>query len=207
MNKIGLSFLCFALICFAADAQKIAVKNNVLYDAAGVANLGAEYAINKSFSVSLSANYNGWVIKQPMLWKHFLVQPEVRYWLREPFNEHFFGVQGTYGTYNVERLTIPGFERTSLYRNGTGFGGAISYGYHLYIAPRLSIEFSIAAGYLNLKYRKFVLGQHYETETSAPYRVDESTILKPGDANYPGFITRSYIGPTQIGISIVYIIK
>ncbi|MDR2498843.1 MAG: DUF3575 domain-containing protein [Tannerellaceae bacterium] len=207
MNKISFSILCFALISFAVDAQKIAVKNNVVYDVAGVANLGAEYAINKMLSASLSVNYNGWVIKQPMVWKHLLVQPEVRYWLREPFNEHYFGLQGSYGTYNVERLTIPGFERTSLYRDGTLMGGGVSYGYHLYITPRLNVEFAIGVGYLHLKYRKFVLGKHYQTEGVPPFRVDESTVPKPGHPDYPGFISRDYIGPTQIGISIVYIIK
>jgi long-subunit fatty acid transport protein len=189
MNKICFSFLFCIAVISSAYSQKIAVKSNALYDATGTINVGGEYAINKTFSASLSLNYNGWALKEPQMWKHLLVQPEFRYWLRESFNEHFVGAHLIYSTFDIERISLPlfGFGRKFLYKDGVAFGGGVSYGYQLYLTPRLNLEFSLGVGFLNLKYRKY-----------------EWT--KPNEVNSPQ-LTRSYIGPTQVGISVVYIIN
>jgi hypothetical protein len=188
--------MCFNLLLFCiftttSYAQQIAVKSNLVYDATGTANLGAEYAINKKISVSLSGNYNGWTIQKPQSWQHYLVQPEVRYWLREPFNEHYFGLHGIYAGFDVHRMTLPffGFTRRNLYTDGTAYGGGLSYGYHLYLTPHLNLEFSLGVGFLQLKYYKYL------------YTEDMSV---KDDVHH---LMRSYIGPTQIGISLVYIIN
>jgi hypothetical protein len=182
---VGLLFLIFTT--FAAYSQRIAIKSNLAYDATGTVNIGGEYAINRNLSVNLSANYNGWMLKKPYAWKHYMVQPEFRYWLRESFNEHYVGAHLMYVGFDVERMSLPffGFLRRNLYTNGTAYGGGVSYGYHLYLTPRLNLEFSLGVGFLNLTYDK--------TEYSKP-TVHER-------------LTRNYIGPTQIGISVVYIIN
>ena len=41
-----------------ADAQRIAVKTNMLYDVVGVASLGAELKTSKHSSLSLMGTYN-----------------------------------------------------------------------------------------------------------------------------------------------------
>ncbi|MDR1344270.1 MAG: DUF3575 domain-containing protein [Tannerellaceae bacterium] len=187
MGKLWVSFLFFIFTALSVYSQQIAIKSNIIYDATGTVNIGGEYAVNKTFSVSLSANYNGWVLKEPYAWKHYLVQPELRYWFRESFNEHFVGAHFIYTGFDVERMSLPffGFTRRHLYNNGTAYGGGLSYGYHLYLTPRLNLEFSLGVGYLNLTYNK-------------------SLYTKP---EIPELLTRSYIGPTQIGISVVYIIN
>ncbi len=38
--------------------------------------------------------------------KHWMVQPEARYWLCEKFNGHFLGVHAHYADYNVGGLKI-----------------------------------------------------------------------------------------------------
>ena len=204
MNKIYFSFLFCILISCTIHAQKIAVKSNLLYDATGTVNLGGEYAINKMLSASLSFNYNGWALTEPQMWKHMLVQPEVRYWLRESFNEHYVGAHLIYAMFDVERLSVPlfGFTRQKLYTDGTAYGGGISYGYHLYLAPRMNLEFSLGVGFLNLKYKKSAYSDY------PPPIGPESNAGKaaPDLSAYP-FLTRSYVGPTQLGITFVYILK
>ncbi|MDR1356809.1 MAG: DUF3575 domain-containing protein [Tannerellaceae bacterium] len=187
MGKLWVSFLFFVFTTFSVYSQQIAIKSNLVFDATGTLNVGGEYAINKTFSVSLSANYNGWVLQKPHAWKHYLVQPEVRYWFRESFNEHFIGVHGLYLGFDVERMSLPffGFTRRYLYKGGTAYGGGLSYGYHLYLTPRLNLEFSLGVGYMSLKYSK-------------------SLYTKPEQSE---LLTRNYIGPTQIGVSVVYIIN
>ncbi|MDR1500021.1 MAG: DUF3575 domain-containing protein [Tannerellaceae bacterium] len=188
MGKLLVSFLFSIFIISAAYSQQIAVKSNLVYDATGTINVGGEYAINKTFSVNLSANYNGWVLKKPYTWKHYLVQPELRYWFRESFNEHYVGAHLLYIGFDVERMSLPffGFTRKSLYTNGVAYGGGLSYGYHLYLTPRMNLEFSLGLGFMRLSYDK-----------AESYR-------NPGETK-PW--TRSYIGPTQIGVSVVYIIN
>jgi hypothetical protein len=190
MNKMSLSLLFCLFTLFGVYSQRIAIKNNLVYDATGTVNIGGEYAINKTFSVNLSANYNDWMLQKPYAWKHYLVQPEFRYWLREAFNEHYIGAHLMYVGFDVERMSLPffGFARTFLYKEGTAYGGGVSYGYHLYLTPRLNLEFSLGVGYLQLKYYKF----NYK---------------EPQIKDATHHLMRSYVGPTQINVSVVYIIN
>ena len=81
--------------------QKFAVKSNLLYDATATINLGVEMGLSKKWTLDLSGNYNGWKFGDDMRWKHWMVQPEARYWLCEKFNGHFLGVHAHYADYNV----------------------------------------------------------------------------------------------------------
>ena len=188
MNKIWLIFFFYACMILTVQAQKIAIKSNLLYDATATVNLGVEYGINQQISIDLSGNYNGWNISEPKSWQHFMVQPEARYWLHECFNGHFVGLHALYSSYDIARLKVAiiddVFEGKFRY-DGTGIGAGISYGYHLYISPRLNIEFSLGVGYVHLEYDKYVA----RSET------------------LEGKFTKGYFGPTKLGISIVYIIK
>ena len=40
-------------------------------------------------------------------WKHWFVQPELRYWMRQPYGGHFFGTGLMYGVYNVAKTRLP----------------------------------------------------------------------------------------------------
>ncbi|MDR0748963.1 MAG: DUF3575 domain-containing protein [Tannerellaceae bacterium] len=185
MNKIWLGLLFGFCMSIAAHAQRIAVKSNVVYDAAAILNVGGEFIINKQFSVDLSGNYMGWELGD-RVWKHWMVQPEGRYWLLEGFNGHFFGVHGMYLDYDVSRLEVPfvNFSRRNHYK-GTAYGGGVSYGYSLYATPRLNIEFSAGVGYLNFDYDKTYIRED----------------------RYDGRFKKSYFGPTKLGVSVVYIIN
>jgi len=186
----------------------IAVKSNLVYDATATINLGAEYAINKKFSIDLSGNYNGWdILSDGRSWQHWMIQPEGRYWLHESFNGHFVGVHALYGNLDIARLDfgIMDFERAYIY-SGPVFGGGISYGYQLYVTPRLNIEFSIGIGYLNLKYDKTVYRERENPDT-VDGQVYKDDITFKGPYGYLGEFKKGYFGPTKLGISIVYIIN
>ena len=69
---------------------------------------------------------------------------------------------------------------------GSFYGGGISYGYQWIIGKRLNLEATIGVGYVRFEYDKYeyqVKGKH----------------IKEG--------TKNYIGPTKVGLSLVYIIK
>ena len=70
-------------------AQRVAVKTNALYWATSTPNLGFEVGLAKKITLDVSGNYNPWKFGNDCQIKHWLVQPELRYWLHERFNGHF----------------------------------------------------------------------------------------------------------------------
>ena len=105
MNRTCLVLIC--LCCaFCARSQVVAVKTNTLYDATTTLNLGVEVACNKHLSLDISGNYNPWTFSDDKSIKHWLVQSELRYWLHERFNGHFFGVHVLYADYKVAGKTL-----------------------------------------------------------------------------------------------------
>ena len=186
MNKLYL-LLVFLLSTFMdIQGQVVAVKTNVLYDAITTPNVGAEVAFNKHWSVEASGYYNGWTFSSDKSFKHWMIQPEARYWIHERFNGHFFGVHAQYMDYDFAGLKLLyGMEKKNSY-NGNAYGGGISYGYQLYVSPRWDVEFTAGFGYLHFEYDKYAFPR--------------------GDAPI-GKFRNEYWGLTKAGISIVYIIK
>lgn len=106
MNKLYL-LLVFLLSTFMdIQGQVVAVKTNVLYDAITTPNVGAEVAFNKHWSVEVSGYYNGWTFSSDKSFKHWMIQPEARYWIHERFNGHFFGVHAQYMDYDFAGLKL-----------------------------------------------------------------------------------------------------
>lgn len=122
MNRVYLVLIC--LCCaFCARSQVVAVKTNVLYDATTTFNLGAEVAFDKHLSLDISGNYNPWTLPDDKSIKHWLVQPELRYWLHERFNGHFFGVHALYADYDVAGKTLLNVMKSDYAYEGNAYGG------------------------------------------------------------------------------------
>ena len=62
---------------------KFAIKTNALYWATSTPNLGFEVGLAKKITLDVSGNYNPWKFGNDRQIKHWLVQPELRYWLCE----------------------------------------------------------------------------------------------------------------------------
>ena len=99
--------LCLLFVSISLSAQNWAVKTNLLYDATTTVNLGAEVGLSPQWTFDLSANFNGWTFgDNNKKWKHWLIQPELRYWLCERFNGHFVGTHLLGGVYNFSNLNL-----------------------------------------------------------------------------------------------------
>lgn len=163
---------------------KFAIKTNALYWATTTPNLGIEFALAKKLTLDISGNYNPFELGDNRQLKHWLVQPELRYWLCERFNGSFFGIHGHYAEYNVSNLDFLGLGH---YRyDGKLYGGGISYGYHWILNKRWSMEATIGVGYARMKYDKYNCGECGEKI---------------------GHNSRNYFGPTKVGLSFIYVIK
>ena len=163
---------------------KFAIKTNALYWATSTPNLGFEVGLAKKITIDVSGNYNPWKFGNDCQIKHWLVQPELRYWLCERFNGSFFGLHGHYGEMNVSNLNIFGMGHDRY--DGSLYGAGISYGYQWIISKRWSMEATVGVGYARLKYDKYARGDGGEKL---------------------GHNTRNYFGPTKIGLSFIYVIK
>lgn len=95
-----------------ASAQTWGIKTNALYDATRTVNIGTEFALGKKWTLDISGNYNGWNAgSRCEKMKHFMVQPELRYWTCDVFNGHFFALHAMGGGYNISNVRFPFFTR------------------------------------------------------------------------------------------------
>ena len=192
-----ISFLAFASL---ASAQKVAVKTNSLYWLTTTPNVGFEFALADRLTFEVAGGYNPWTFNKEdnVKAKHFLVSPEIRYWFCESFQGHFIGVNGNYTQFNVSGVYIPKvffpaasdgnfIDNLLNYRSqGWAAGAGITYGYATPISRRWNIEFNLGLGFWYTEYDKF---------ESRPCGLFQNNL---GDLVF---------GPTDLGISFIYMIK
>lgn len=184
MRRFYVFMILITVTATWTHSQVVGVKTNLLYDMTSTINLGLEIGLGPKWSLELPVNYNPWDFPKDRKLKHWLVQPEVRYWLCERFNGHFFGLHGHAGGYNIGGIKLGSFKD---YRyEGNLYGGGISYGYQWILSTRWSIEATIGVGYAYLDHGK------YPCEKCSSKLYDE---------------TKNYFGPTKAGVSIIYIIR
>lgn len=161
------------------DYDRWAIKSNALYLAAGVTNIGGEYAFHPHWSVDLPLVYSPYTIARRYRMRFLYIQPEARYWLDRPMKGHFFGVHLHAGVFNVS------LDDKNRYQSEKGFHGAgISYGYAMPLSRRWSMEFTVGVGYAFTKYCTY-------------YNV-------PNGIRYEKDIPYHYWGLTKLGLNFVY---
>mgnify|MGYP003296550785 CR=1 FL=1 len=151
-----------ACFCTRLNAQDFAVKTNLLYDATATINAGVEIGLAPRWTVDLSGNFNGWEISDGNKWKHWMVQPEARYWFCDRFSRHFLGVHAHGGQYNVGGMDLgfsmlgTDFSKLKDHRyQGWFAGGGIAYGYAWALGKHWNLEFEVGVGYSYTKYDLF----------------------------------------------------
>ena len=117
-------------------AQDFALKSNLLYDATATINIGAEVGLSSRWTLDVSGNFNGWTMSHERRWKHWMLQPEARYWFCQRFGGHFLGMEAHGGQFNVGGLNNSiHFLGTHVSRlsderfQGWFVGGGVTYGY------------------------------------------------------------------------------
>ena len=131
----------------------VAIKTNLLGDAALCANLGVEVELWPHWSLDVPVWYSPYDITDRWRIRLLATQPEVRYWLKDAGERHYFGIHASVVGYNVSfngdyRWQDP---------NKAAWGVGIGYGYafHLDKAQRWSMEAQIGAGYIGYEYVKY----------------------------------------------------
>lgn len=193
MNK-RILFVLLAFIGFIspAMAQKVAVKTNLLYDATSTINLGTEFGLSPKWTLDVSANYNPWTYSNNKKWKHWLVQPEARYWFCNKMMGHFIGFHTIAGSYNIGNVNadfkFPGtdFSKLKDYRyEGWFVGAGVAYGYSWVLSKHWNLEAELGVGYTYSKSDKF------ECASCGEKLEDDKT--------------HHYVGPTKAALNLVYV--
>lgn len=189
MKKFILSISLFFVITVFSFSQNIGIKTNFLHWATTTPNLGMEFALNRKYTLEVSGGYNPFTFKDNSKAKHWIVQPELRYWLCESFNGHFLGLHGLVGEYNIGGIDIP-LGRLSVFKDnryeGFVYGGGLSWGYQWMLSKRMNFELNLGGGYAYITYDKYPC-------------VTCGTMLDSG--------TEHYFGVTKAAVSLIYFIK
>lgn len=147
--------------CYLGLKSEVVLKTNLLSDAALSPSLGVEFPLGERWSADISSSFNGWTLNGHR-WRHWVVQPELRYWICERFAGHFFGFHLLAGDYNVGNLDMDfkflGTDFSSLknHRYQGWFGGAgVAYGYTWIFNRHWSMETEIGLGWTHTRYDKY----------------------------------------------------
>lgn len=179
--------ICTAVLSSKAYSQTRAIKTNVLYGISTFTpNLGAEIQVSRQWSIGLAGSYHPWTFSGNRKLKHWLIQPEARYWFREAFMGHFITLHGLSGEYNIGGIKLPGNMGRELRNHryeGWVAGAGIGYGYNRHLGKRWSLELEAGLGYLHLDYKK---SQNKPCGMQLEQR------------------NRAYFGPTKLAVNLVY---
>ena len=135
--------------------EVVALKNNLLYDAAATPNLQLEIRLAPKWTLELGAGFNPFPLKDTQFpkWRHVSAWIAPRYWFCNAFHRDFISVNVAYAHYNVAGGTYPigwmyNQVKDNRYQGDAVMAGA-SYGWHFAISPHFSIELEagVDAGY------------------------------------------------------------
>ena len=179
--------LCF---CLEMKSQTIAVKSNLLYDLTSSINAGIELGLAPKWTLDVTGQFNAWDLSHNRRWKHWAVQPEVRYWLCDRFGAHFFGFHLHGGQYNIGgidgKVKFLGTDARKLKDaryQGWFVGTGIAYGYAWILGRHWNLEATVGVGYLYLKSDKYPCANCGRKQEG---------------------IKKHYFGPTQAAINLIY---
>lgn len=172
----------------------MSLKTNMLYDAAAVPNIGAEFYAGHNITVAGEWMYAWWSHdRRHRYWRIYGGDVSVRYWFGshsrlKPLTGHHAGIYFGATTFDFEwggTAYMGGRPGHSLWDRCFISAGA-EYGYSLPITRRLNLDFTIGVGYAGGIIERF----------------------RPEDGVYvwDSTVRKTWIGPTKLEVSLVWLI-
>lgn len=139
MKNLLLFLLLIASGTLCANAQRVGLKTNALYWAAGTPNLGLELRLSRCFTLNVEAGANLYDFHKFGL-NAAVFSPELRYWhSARPQAGHFVGAL----------IDVKGFNEFRFkdrLHTAFAFGAGLSYGYSYVLSERWSVEGTVGVG-------------------------------------------------------------
>ena len=176
------------------QAYSWALKTNLLYDAALVPNIGAEFYWGKNWSVGANLMYAWWKNDAShKVWRIYGGDIYARKWFGQkaeenPFAGHHVGVYAQMLTYDFclgDKGYMGGQPGGNIW-DKLQYGCGVEYGYSLPIAHRLNLDFTLGLGYMG--------GTYHE------YRVADDCKVWQATKN------RHWWGPAKAEVSLVWLL-
>ena len=172
--------------------QNVAVKTNLLADAFFSPNLGVEIGLAPRWTLDVTGQFNAWTLSHDRRWKHWVLQPEARYWFCDRFSGHFLGAHIHGGQYNIGgvdgRVRFLGTDARKLKDSryqGWFAGAGVAYGYAWIFGRHWNLEAEIGFGYSYTRYDRYPCARcGRKIETDKPHH---------------------YVGPTNAAVNLVYL--
>ncbi len=171
----------------SAQAQHIAINNNVLFDVAGALSAGVEIPLSKKASFEAYGSVRPWKRGENSVHKHWLVQAQYRLWPCQVMNGLFYGPYVHGGEFNLGNhdLCLGLLNGLKPYRyEGWLIGGGIGAGYEYPLAKHWNIGAEVGVGYTYINYKK--------------YNCEVCGSLKDDDVYH-------YVGISKLGLSLIYV--
>ena len=130
----------------SAKMDIVALKNNLLYDAAATPNLEIEFRLHKHWTLELGVGFNPFPLNDEKFpkWRHVSAWIAPRYWFCNAFNRGFLSANVGYAHYNVAGNAYPVSWMYPKVKENRYQGDAllfgVSGGWHFAIAQHFSIE-------------------------------------------------------------------
>jgi hypothetical protein len=173
------------------NAQKWAIKTNIVYDATATVNLGVEVGLAPKWTLDISGNLNAWSKNEATKWKHWMVQPEARYWFCDSFSRHFIGVHAITGAFNIgginNNISFLGSDFSVLKNRryqGYAYGAGVAYGFAFMLSKHINLELEAGFGYAYFDYDVYDCGY-------CGRRIGEGG--------------HHYFGPTKAAVNLVFL--
>ena len=152
--------MALLFLALGSRAQQVALKTNMLYDAALIPNIGVEIDLGKQWTASADGFYT-WLSSdhRHRYWQGYGGYLTVRRYfgsqtsdlrpLTSAFSGHHLGAYVLGLTYDVE------WGGRGYQADHFGFGGGIEYGYALPVSSRLLLDFSVGIGFQDGEYKEY----------------------------------------------------
>ncbi|WP_291528900.1 DUF3575 domain-containing protein [Bacteroides sp. UBA939] len=186
-------FCLTLLLCSISGVQAQSIKVNVPFWLTGSPNIGFEYTLTRQITVNAEAIWMPYMFKKSEeVFRALQSTVELRYYINphnfytnDSWDGFYVGPYAMYGNFNIGFLTNND-PLQSYRRMGWGVSGGVSGGYKYAFNSRWGLDFNLGLGYAHLQYDKYYLGGDY--------------------ANFPleRKKTKTWIGPTKVGISVTY---
>ena len=180
-------FFLFIGWAFSSYAQKVAITNNLLFDAAGALSAGVEVPFSKKLSFEVYGSLRPWKRGDESVHKHWAVQSQVRFWPCQVMNGFFVGPYFHFAEFNYanQDLLFGLLRGLNPHRyEGWLVGGGLGCGYEYPLAKHWNLGAEVGIGYTYINVKKF------DCEVCGKQR------------DYEKY---HYIGVSRIGLSLIYI--
>lgn len=185
-------------------AQSVSLKTNALYWATTTPNLAVEFGLGSRITLEIGGGYNPFGTKigsaadagagsgsetapaTPKSMRHWMIQPELRWWFMQRFAGTFIGLHLHGGGFDAGGVSPLTSIKNNRY-DGWLVGAGVGIGRHWLLGPRWGIEAQAGFGFAYMEYDK------YDCPTCETLIADR--------------FKNTYIGPTRLSISLVYYLR